>query len=164
MNLIIRNAEAKDAEEIIKLVKQVMKESPFFPRTSEEFNFTVEQEEDYIKSAALFLVAEVNGKIVGSATLDRSKLIKLSHTVLFGITILKEFSHEGIGSLLMKKVISWAEINKISKIELEVFESNLPAISLYKKFDFAEEGKKIKAIKTAEGYEDLILMYKFLNN
>lgn len=39
-NLIIRSAEVKDASEIIQLVKQVMNESPFFPRTSDEFNFT----------------------------------------------------------------------------------------------------------------------------
>lgn len=82
-NVIIRNAETKDAAEIILLVKQVMNEAPFFPRTSDEFNFTIEQEEEYIKNIALFLLAEVDGKIVGSATLDRSSLSKLNHTVDF---------------------------------------------------------------------------------
>ncbi|WP_459476982.1 N-acetyltransferase family protein [Clostridium saccharoperbutylacetonicum] len=164
MNLIIRKAELGDAESIIQLVKEVMDESPFFSRTSDEFNFTIEQEEEYIKNAALFLVAEVNGKIIGSATLDRSKLVRLNHAALFGITILKAFSHKGLGSLFMDKVIEWAELNKIEKIELEVFENNTKAISLYKKFAFIEEGRKIKAIKTNTGYENIILMCKFLNN
>ncbi|BCZ46164.1 N-acetyltransferase [Clostridium gelidum] len=163
-DLIIRNAETRDAEGIIQLVKQVMKESPFFPRTSDEFNFTIEQEEKYIKNAALFLVAEVNGNIIGSATLDRSELVRLNHAALFGITILKAFSHQGVGSALMKKVIEWAELNRIEKIDLEVFENNTQAISLYKKFAFIEEGRKIKAIKTNKGYEGIILMCKFLNN
>lgn len=162
--IIIRNAEARDAEGIIQLVKQVMKQTPFFPRTSDEFNFTIEQEKEYIKNAALFLVVEVNGKIIGSATLDRSELVRLKHTALFGITILKAFSHQGIGSTLMKKVIEWAELNQIEKIDLEVFENNTRAISLYKKFGFIEEGRKIKAIKSNEGYENIILMCKFLNN
>lgn len=164
MNLVIRNAETRDAEMIIQLVKQVMDESPFFPRTPDEFNFTIEQEEEYIKNAAFFLVAEVNGKIIGSATLDRSKFVRLNHTVLFGITILNTFSNKGLGSALMKRVIEWAELNKIEKIDLEVLGNNAQAISLYKKFGFIEEGRKVKAIKTNKGYDDLILMGKFLNN
>ena len=163
-NLLIRNAEARDATEIIMLVKQVMNEVPFFPRTSDEFNFTIEQEEEYIKNAALFLIAEIDGKIAGSATLDRNSLSKLNHIGVFGITILKEYTGQGIGNLLMKKVIEWAEANEVEKIELEVFEDNTPAILLYKKFGFIEEGKKRKAIKTNEGYKDIILMSRFLNN
>jgi RimJ/RimL family protein N-acetyltransferase len=99
--------------------------------TQEEFNFSVEQEEDYIKNITLFLVAEVDGKI--------------------------------IGSLLKKKVIEWADLNKVEKIDLEVFEDNEPAISLYKKFGFLEEGRKRKAIKTNETYKDIFLMGRFLN-
>ena len=64
----------------------------------------------------------------------------------------------------MKKVIEWAKLNKVEKIELEVFEDNAPAILLYKKFGFIEEGKKRKAIKTNEGYKDIILMGRFLND
>jgi RimJ/RimL family protein N-acetyltransferase len=163
-NVVIRSAEAKDAAEIILLVKEVIGESPFFPRTPDEFNFSVEQEETYIQNAALFLVAEVDGKIVGSATLDRSNLSKLNHTVAFGITILKVYSGQGIGSSLMKKVIEWVELNRIEKIDLEVFEDNAPAISLYKKFGFVEEGRKRKAIKANETYKDIILMGRFSNN
>lgn len=160
-NLTIRNAETSDAEKILLLVKQVMNESPFFPRTSDEFNLTIAQEEDYIKNTALFLVAESNGKIIGSTTLDRSSLSKLNHTVSFGITILKAYSGQGVGSLLIKKIIEWAEANKVEKIDLEVFEDNTPAISLYKKFGFVEEGRKRKAIKTNNGYTDIILMARF---
>lgn len=163
-NLLIRNAEPRDATEIIMLVKQVMNEAPFFPRTSDEFNFTIEQEEEYIKNAALFLVAEAEGEIIGSATLDRSSLSKLNHTVSFGVTILKAYSGYGIGSLIMKKVIEWSELNKIEKIDLEVFDDNIPAIALYKKFGFVEEGRKRKAIKANEEYKDIILMGRFLKD
>jgi RimJ/RimL family protein N-acetyltransferase len=161
-NLLVRNAETKDAAEIITLVKQVMNEAPFFPRTADEFNFTVEQEEWYIKNAALFFVVEIEGKIVGSATLDRSSLSKLKHIATFGITISKVYCGLGIGSLLIKKVIEWAELNGVEKIDLEVFEDNTNAIALYKKFGFIEEGRKRKAIKTNEGYRDMVLMGRFL--
>lgn len=157
-NVIIRNAEIKDAAQAIYIVKQVMAEAPFFPRTSEEFVFTVEQEEDYIKNATLFLVAEIDGKIVGLATLDRSNLVKIHHTATFGINILKEYCGQGIGSLLMGKVIEWAEYNGVEKIDLEVFANNTSGIALYKKYGFVEEGRKRKAIKTNEGYEDMLIM------
>lgn len=157
-NIIIRNAEVKDATEAIYIVKQVMAEVPFFPRTSEEFVFTVEQEEAYIKNASLFLVVEIDGKLAGLATLDRSNLIRIQHTATFGINILKEYCGQGIGSLLMQRVIQWAEHNGVEKIDLEVFANNTSAIALYKKFDFVEEGRKRKAIKTSEGYQDMLIM------
>jgi RimJ/RimL family protein N-acetyltransferase len=160
-SLLIRNAEAEDAAEIIIMVKQVIDETGFFPRTAEEFNVTVEQEIDYIKSTALFLLVEIDGKIVGSVSLDRSYLIKLNHIVTLGITILKEYCGLGIGSLLMKKVIEWTKSNGVEKIELEVFENNTSAIMLYKRFGFVEEGRKRKYIKTNEGYQDMILMGRF---
>jgi len=160
-SLLIRNAEAEDAEEIILMVKQVINETGYFPRTAEEFNVTVEKEVEYIKSTALFLLVEIDGKIVGSVSLDRSYLIKLNHIVTFGITILKEYCGLGIGSLLMKKVIEWTKSNGVEKIELEVFGNNTSAIMLYKKFGFVEEGRKRKNIKTNEGYQDMILMGRF---
>lgn len=157
-NVIIRNAEIQDAAQAIYIVKQVMAEAPFFQRTSEEFVFTVEQEENYIKNAALFLVAEIDGKVVGLATLDRSNLVKIHHTATFGINILKEYCGQGIGSLLMGKVIEWAKHNEVEKIDLEVFANNTSAIALYKKHGFVEEGRKRKAIKTNEGYQDMLIM------
>ena len=163
-SLIIRDAEPKDAEEIIIMVKQVMKESGFFPHTAEEFNITVDHEIEYMKSTALFLLAEIDGKIVGSATLDRSDLKKLEHNVTFGITILKEYCGLGIGSILMEKVIEWTKSEGVEKIELEVFENNISAIKLYNKFGFLEEGRRKKMIKTNEGYLDMIIMGRFIDN
>lgn len=163
-SLRIREAEPKDAEEIIIMVKQVMKETGFFPHTAEEFNITVDHEIEYMRGTALFLLAEVDGKIVGSATLDRSDLKKLEHNVTFGITILKENCGLGIGSILMEKVIEWTKSEGVEKIELEVFENNISAMKLYKKFGFFEEGRRKKMIKTDEGYLDMIIMGRFIDN
>ena len=63
---------------------------------------------------------------------------------------------------MTNKVIEWSEQNGVEKIDLEVFADNIPAIGLYKKFGFIEEGRKIKAIKSNEEYKDIILMSKFL--
>lgn len=161
-NLIIRKAEPEDAEKIIILVKQVMEESPFFPGKAEEFKLTPKEEADYISNLALFLAAEVDGEIVGIATLDRSSLCRIKHTAMFGIAILKAYKRKGIGSVLINTIFKLARINGVEKIDLEVFENNKSALSLYKKFGFIKEGIKVKAIKTKYGYENMILMGRFL--
>jgi len=160
--LIIRNATVEDADEIVMLVKQVMGEVSFFPKEPEEFDLTAEDEAEYIKKTSLFLVAEVEGKIVGSTTLQKGETKRISHVAEFGITILKEYSGLKIGTLLMEDVIKWCKENQIEKIELEVFEENIPAIALYKKFGFIEEGRKNKNIKIKGEYKNTLLMAKFL--
>jgi len=161
-NVIIRKAKEDDAAEILRVVKRVMSEVDYFPSTSEEFDFTVEQEEEFIKNIELFLIAEVDNKIVGTSTLIRGDYEKIRHTAMFGITILQEFTGLGIGSMMVKEVLNYSKENGIEKVDLEVFEDNLPGINLYKKFGFIVEGRKNKYIKVNGKYKDMILMTKLL--
>ncbi|SHH34332.1 Protein N-acetyltransferase, RimJ/RimL family [Clostridium collagenovorans DSM 3089] len=161
-NLIIREAMVEDADEIRILAKQVMGEVIFFSKEPEEFKVTIEQEEEYIRKTSLILVVEIDGKIVGCATLQKGGSARTKHVALFGITILKEYTGLKLGSLLMKKVIEWAEKNEVEKIELEVFAENIPAIKLYEKFGFVVEGRKVKSIKVKDRYIDMLLLGKFI--
>ena len=102
----------------------------FFPKKPEEFTITTEQEAEYIRNTSLILVAEIDGKIVGCATLQKGGSAKTKHVALFGITILKEYTGIKLGSLLMGKVIEWAEKNEVEKIELEVFAENIQILLL----------------------------------
>lgn len=162
--LKIRKAKVEDASKIILLVRQVMAEAPFFPEESQEFNITLEQEEYYLENTSLFLVAEVDGKIVGGISLQRGPYTRTNHVATLGITILKEYCGLQIGNTLMKETIDWAKNDGIEKIELEVFEDNIPAINLYKKFGFIVEGRKNRTIKINDKYKDMLLMAKFLTH
>ncbi len=62
----------------------------------------------------------------------------------------------------MEEVIEWCKENQVEKIELEVFEENTPAIALYKKFGFVEEGRKNKNIKIEGEYKNTLLLARFL--
>lgn len=147
---------------ILMLVKQVMGEVSFFPKEPEEFDLTAEDEAEYIKNTSLFLVAVINEKIVGSTTLQRGSTKRTNHVAEFGITILNEYSGLRIGTLLMEEVIKWCKENQVEKIELEVFEENIPAIALYRKFGFIEEGRKNRNIKVKGEYKNTLLLARFL--
>jgi ribosomal-protein-alanine N-acetyltransferase len=54
------------------------------------------------------------------------------------VVVKKEFRRKGIASLLINELINLLEKENITKILLEVRESNLKAISLYKKHNFKE--------------------------
>ncbi len=159
---IIRKATTEDANEVVALVKQVMAEVSFFHKEPEEFSITAVEESEYIKRTSLFLVAEIEGKMVGSTTLQRGNSVRTSHVGDFGITILKEYCGFKIGTLLMEEVIKWCKENGVEKIELEVFEENTPGIALYKKFGFIEEGRRNRNIKIHGEYKNTLLLARFL--
>ncbi len=50
----------------------------------------------------------------------------------------------------------------LEKVELEVFESNLPAVRFYKKMGFRVEGRRVKSRKLDGVYDNIILMGKFI--
>lgn len=102
-----------------------------------------------------FLVAEINGKPVGFAAgdtnwinLDGEKVLEIHE-----IFVIPEFRGKGIGSSLLKEVLSYG-IKKERKIaELWVGKTNYRAIEFYKKFGFKEGGewgKWLRMIKSLD--------------
>ncbi len=58
------------------------------------------------------------------------------------IAVDKKMRKRGFASMLMKRLIDFAEVNSCKMITLEVRESNIPAINFYKKFNFKSVGKR----------------------
>jgi RimJ/RimL family protein N-acetyltransferase len=63
--------------------------------------------------------------------------------------------------MLIEFLLKWAKDNKsIEKVFLQVFETNLRAIRLYKDLGFVEEGRFVRAAKQLSGeYIDVLQMY-----
>lgn len=166
--LIIRNASESDAEELIKLIDQIDSETIFLTREPGEFNISVEEEIKLIRKWEnskndLVLLAEVDGKIVGSCGVHGSTKKRLSHKVDIGISIEKEYWGIGIGKKLLKESISWCGENNIEKACLCVDVENKRAINLYKSLGFVIEGELKKDIKLIDGsYRDAYIMGLFL--
>jgi len=89
-----------------------------------------------------FLVAEVNGEVVGYIMCRvefglsnlRFGLAKKGHVI--SIAVLPEYRRRGIGEALMRKAMEAMKEYGASEYYLEVRISNLPAINLYKKLNY----------------------------
>ena len=56
--------------------------------------------------------------------------------VIHTLTVHPEYLKKGIGKKLMEFIVKYSEELQIKAIRLDVFEKNMPAISLYKKYGF----------------------------
>lgn len=62
---------------------------------------------------------------------------------ILNFAVKSEKRNKGIGQSLLKHVIDTGRRKKIDNVWLEVRPSNLPALSIYKKFGFYEAGRRI---------------------
>lgn len=168
-NTVIRKANLEDAHRVLQIQKEVVAEDIFLTTSPDEFNKTVGHQKDWMEkilnnNRETMLVAETSNGIVGWIVFLSPNRIKLSHTGSVGMMIEKESRGKGIGKLLIKGLLDWAELNPlIEKVSLGVFSTNERAIALYKKMGFKEEGRKMKEFKLENGeYVDDILMCKFV--
>ena len=77
------------------------------------------------------------------------------------IVTIKKYKKQGIGSILLSKLIEISKsISGITSITLEVNSNNIPAQKLYKKFGFKNVGLRKKYYNNTD---DAIIMTKELN-
>ena len=104
-----------------------------------------------------FIVAQnSSNEILGFAGLR----IIIDEADIMNIVVKKSYRHNGIGSILLENLISYAKNLNLKTITLEVNEHNLSAIKLYDKFNFNHIGIRKKYYN---GESDAIIMSKKLN-
>lgn len=111
--------------------------------------------ESYQNNTAFF-IAEENGNIVGYAGLQ----MVLDEGYVTNIAVTKEARGKGIGKTLVNELLSFAAQKELIFVSLEVRESNLTAISLYKKCGFKDMGKR-KNFYLAPTEDAIILTKEF---
>lgn len=79
---------------------------------------------------------------------------------LTDIAVLKNYRGQGISKLLMDELTREAKERNLQFVTLEVRESNLPAIGLYKKYGFEDVGKRPRYY--SDPTEDAVLMTKYM--
>lgn len=110
-----------------------------------DFNPKLETRVD-VKSYA----EKLNSKAITFEAWSRNKLVGLLASYfnnnvdykgyISNVSILPDFTGKGIACNLLKDCIDYATNIKFKSIALEVYYQNKPALSLYQKFDFVENG------------------------
>ena len=109
------------------------------------------------------LVADMGSEIIGWCDIETPAREGFNHTGELGMGVRKGYRGQGIGTALLEAALQMAEEKGLERVELDVFASNKVAISLYKKYGFAVEGRKRKARKLDGAYDDIILMALLLD-
>jgi RimJ/RimL family protein N-acetyltransferase len=144
--VVIRKASKSDTKAMLEYINKISKESDFLTFGEGEFDKTLEQEKNFIENIskqnnALFIIAEVEGKIVGNLNFSGGARPRISHTGEFGVSVLKEYWGQGLGTELIRFLIEWCkQSGVIRKVNLRVRSDNYSAIHVYKKLGFNEEG------------------------
>ncbi|WP_273319575.1 GNAT family N-acetyltransferase [Vallitalea guaymasensis] len=167
--LVIRNAEENDGQGLIDLLQTVDSETRFLAREPGEFNFTLEQEREFIKSAMnadnkQLLVGEIDDIIVANCSVGIvSNNKRYLHRAAMGISVRKKYWNKGIGKILMNECIKWCKEKGVEQLELEVVTQNTRAISMYENLGFEKYGTKKNALKYSDGtYADEYYMILFI--
>lgn len=164
LQLTLRDAEPGDAEQLLVYINQVSGESENITFGPGEFGLSVEEERAFLQQGAhsptsLYLIAEVAGEIAGTLTFSTGKRPRMRHAGEFGMTVQRKYWNQGIGSRMLAYLIEWArQTGTIRKINLRVRVDNLPAIHLYEKFGFVQEGRNTREFYLHEQFVDAFLM------
>lgn len=104
------------------------------------------------------LVAVIDGQIVGAAGLNRRQG-RRAHAGGVGIGVHDAWAGQGIGTALLAALVDLAERwLGLRRLELTVFADNAPALALYRRFGFTEEGRH-RAYALRDGvYVDALAM------
>ena len=161
----LRSAAVSDAAVMVEFLQITNEETYFMLRYPEEITLTEEEEITILKNwevqpNKLLLLALIDGEIAGNCGIAPvAEHLKTKHRGRLGISVRKKYWGIGIGSLLLREILSFAKKDGIEQVELGVYSDNLRAQKLYERFGFTEWGRLPNAYKLKDGgYRDEINM------
>ncbi|CAN5753841.1 hypothetical protein BH24DEI2_BH24DEI2_04530 [soil metagenome] len=105
------------------------------------------------------ILALVEGEIIGALNFSGGRRLRVRHSGEFGMSVSKVYWGQGVGSLLLDTLLSWArQTGIVKKINLRVRTDNHRAVALYERKGFVEEGMLTKGMFVGGRYYDLLAM------
>jgi ribosomal-protein-alanine N-acetyltransferase len=141
-DLVIEKMSIWDVDEVVAI------ERANFPMPWSSQSFI----NDIYNSRSLCFVTRVEGKLAGYAV----AWFVPGEMHIGNIAVEQDSRRKGIGSKLLSCLLEFAKEKKMDTVSLEVRASNIPAISLYRKFGFKEVAVRRKYYRDEN--EDAIVM------
>jgi len=111
-------------------------------------------EKELENKLAYYQCAEESGELLGYMGMWRI----LNECHITNVAVLPQYRKMGVATKLINKMIEICKCSEITQMTLEVRETNIPAINLYKKFGFLVAGKRPRYYQAPT--EDAIIMWK----
>jgi RimJ/RimL family protein N-acetyltransferase len=110
----------------------------------------------------LFLVAEVDGAIVGNLGLWPDANPASAHVAWLGMSVADGYRGVGVGGALLEAAVTWAATAGYLRAVLGVFPENSRAIAFYERHRFVREGLRRAQYRRGDEYHDEVLMARSL--
>lgn len=145
--IIIRKAKKSDIDDLIKLADQLRKtEANIDHNLKKDSYLSDEYREKQLKYIAsrkkIYLVLELNGKIAGYVNgylYEKTEVYCKEQVAYLDCLCVDKLSRQqGLGKRLIDEFAKIAKRKGAKYIKLNAFESNTPAVNLYKKEGFEE--------------------------
>ena len=164
--VMLRTPKWDDLEDMIDFINGLVEEEAMIARHTK---VTRDHEIDWLadilkkleKGQHIYIVAEVDGKMVGSCGIS-PMFGRMSHVGVLGISVKEGYRGIGVGVDLMKEAEKHAIHMRLKSVKLEVFENNEPAIALYEKMGYNITGRIPGAILYKGECIDSLIMTKKL--
>lgn len=162
--LVIRPLHLNDIDDLYEIITDPRVISTLIAVPSMEY----QDEKKWLadkKPGSHRFVAELDGKVVGSAGITQNLRARITHSGDFGLMVHADYWGKGIGSALTAAALDLADNwLGLMRVELEVFAENTAAIHIYEKFGFEIEGTRKMAMFGGDGrFHDEHVMAR-LNN
>jgi RimJ/RimL family protein N-acetyltransferase len=164
--ITIRNLTKEDAGAFLQMLNQLDNETKYMMYEAGERPQDVILIQNKLASAdessSLLICAENDGEIVGFLSAGKGDFIRNRHSAYIVIGILKKGQSKGLGTAMFEKLLQWAKLQRITRLELTVMCHNVSAIALYRKFGFEIEGTKRNSLIIDDNYVDEYYMARLL--
>lgn len=112
-------------------------------------------ESELANENSFFLTALDDNRVVGYIGMN----VVVDEGYIFNVAVDENYRKKGIGSVLIRELVTFGKKNNLCFLTLEVRESNKNARSLYSKFGFIKVGERKDYYK--EPVENAVLMTKY---
>ncbi|MFA5550001.1 MAG: GNAT family N-acetyltransferase [Trueperaceae bacterium] len=163
----VREASRSDAAAVHALLTGIYDEGGFFVNdTAESLNHLAARLGSRAPDRSLYLVATLEGSVIGWLELHRPAAERLEHVAVLTLAVAPGARRQGVGRALMQAAYAWCGRVGALKVSLNVRASNEGAVALYLAEGFELEGRERGQVRLVRGegagFEDNLIMGRWL--